>query len=70
VGNFVEQARLVTRCDWTLAWLLPMARGETARPGFSRSSQARKNTGSVALYYPFWGAVVIMGLLFHGDAAR
>jgi hypothetical protein len=34
LGDFLKEARLVTRCDTPLTWLLTMPWGETELPGF------------------------------------
>jgi hypothetical protein len=42
LGDFLEQARLVTRCDRALTRLLPMPRGAAKLPGFFTQFKGQK----------------------------
>jgi hypothetical protein len=53
LGYFVEHARLVTRCDTPLTWLVTVTGGETKLPGlftqFKRHKQGARRCGIMAV---------------------
>src|SRR5438128_12000163 len=67
LGDFLEHARLVTRCDRALTRRLTRPVVQPSFQVFSRRAKATNRTRAGVVSGSLWVTVVSMGFLLHGE---